>query len=99
MALIEDDTALRRLLERTRTIAVLGIKAGEADDAYRVPRYMQATGHRILPISPKLLEVLGEPAVARMLDLDQPFDLLDVFRDARHLPTHVDEVRDLRLFP
>lgn len=92
MALIESDDALRSLLERTRTIAVLGIKAGESDDAWRVPRYMQAAGCRILPVNPKLDRVLGERAVARLRDLGEPFDLLDVFRAARHLPAHVDEI-------
>ncbi len=60
MALIESDAALRDLLERTRTIAVLGIKDGEADDAYRVPCYMRIAGHRILPVNPKLESVLGK---------------------------------------
>jgi predicted CoA-binding protein len=61
-----DDASLRALLERVRTIAVVGIKAGEADDAFRVPRYMQREGYRILPVSPKLDTVLGAP-VARSL--------------------------------
>jgi predicted CoA-binding protein len=92
MSVLEDDAAIRALLERVRTIAVLGIKAGEADDAYRVPRYMQATGHRILPVNPKLERVLGEPVAPRLAAIDAPIDLVDVFRDARHLPGHVDEI-------
>lgn len=92
MAIVGSDEALKDLLARTRTIAVLGIKAGRTDDAWRVPRYMQAAGCRILPVNPKLDRVLGEPAVARLADLEAPFDLLDVFRDARHLPGHVDEI-------
>jgi predicted CoA-binding protein len=99
MALIEDDAALRRLLDRSRTIAVLGIKAGESEDAYRVPRYMQATGHRILPVNPKLTTVLGESVVAGLADLREPCDLLDVFRAAHHLPGHVDEILSLATPP
>ena len=48
------DAELRDLLRRVRSIAVLGIKDGEGDDAFRVPRYMQAHGYRIVPINPKL---------------------------------------------
>lgn len=99
MALIEDDAALRGLLERTRTIAVLGIKAGESEDAYRVPRYLQAAGHRILPVNPKLSSVLGERAVARLADLEEACDLLDVFRASQHLPGHVDEILALETPP
>ncbi len=92
MALIESDTALRDLLERTRTIAVLGIKDGEADDAYRVPCYMRIAGHRILPVNPKLTSVLGERSVASIEKIAVHYDLLDVFRAPHHLPAHVDEI-------
>ena len=92
MALIVGDAALRALLQRTQAIAVLGIKAGVADDAYRVPRYLQNAGYRILPVNPGLASVLGERAVSRLADVSHPYELLDVFRAARHLPGHVDEI-------
>jgi predicted CoA-binding protein len=89
---VDDDAGLRRLLESARTIAVLGIKAGEQDDAYRVPLYLQHTGHHILPVSPKLTTVLGERCVPSLADLDTPADLIDVFRASAHVPGHVDEI-------
>ena len=89
---LSDDAALRALLEACRSIAVLGIKAGESDDAYRVPAYLQRAGYRILPVSPKLTSVLGEPCVARLADLAQPADLIDVFRASAHIPAHADEI-------
>jgi hypothetical protein len=92
VALIDDDAALRALLLRTRAIAVLGIKAGAADDAYRVPRYMQAAGYRILPVNPGLASVLSERSVPRLADVPAPYELLNVFRAVRHLPGHVDEI-------
>ena len=57
---LSEDAELRDLLERARSIAVLGIKAGERDDAFRVPRYMQQHGYRIFPVNPKLERVLEE---------------------------------------
>jgi hypothetical protein len=87
-----DDATLRDLLSRTKSIAVIGIKAGESDDAFRVPRYLQAHGYRILPVSPKLTAVLGEPCVARLGDLPVMPDLVDVFRAPQHVPAHVDEI-------
>jgi predicted CoA-binding protein len=86
------DDALRDLLRSTRSIAVLGIKSGDADEAFRVPRYLQARGYRILPVNPKLDRVLGEPAVASLADVSAPYELLDVFRAPAHLPAHVDEI-------
>ena len=94
-----DDATLRRLLERVRTIAVVGIKAGETDDAFRVPRYLQREGYRILPISPKLDTVLGA-AVARSLgELGEVPDLVNLFRAPAHIPGHVDEILALPVPP
>jgi predicted CoA-binding protein len=89
---LRSDHELRALLENTRTIAVLGIKAGEHEDAFRVPRYMQRHGYAIRPVSPKLAEVLGERAVASVGELDAPVDMLNVFRAAANIPGHVDEI-------
>jgi predicted CoA-binding protein len=86
------DRELKELLARTRTIAVLGIKAGEQEDAFRVPRYMQRQGFAIRPVSPKLAEVLGERAVASLAALAEPVDMINVFRAPANIPAHVDEI-------
>ena len=87
-----DDRALVDLLSRVRTIAVVGIKAGEDEDAFRVPRYLQQQGYRILPISPKLERVLGERCVPSLAALVEPPDLVDLFRAPAHVPAHADEI-------
>lgn len=89
---LDTDAALRALLGKVRTIAVLGIKAGAEDDAYRVPRHLQACGFRILPVSPRLQSVLGECCVASLAEVGEPIDLVNVFRAPAHLPAHVDEI-------
>ena len=88
----EDDSLLREIFERCRTIAVVGIKAGASDDAFRVPHYMQQHGHRIVPVSPKLDRVLGERCFASLRELHEAIDLVNVFRAPQHLPAHVDEI-------
>lgn len=93
-----DDT-LREILDRCRTIAVVGIKDGPSDDAFRVPKYMQAHGYRIVPVSPKLDAVLGERAVASLAALREPVDLMNLFRAPQHLPAHVDEILALDPLP
>ena len=86
------DRELKDLLASTRSIAVLGIKAGEHEDAFRVPRYMQRHGFAIRPVSPKLSEVLGERAVRSVGELAEPVDMINVFRAPAHIPAHVDEI-------
>ncbi|MDH3212371.1 MAG: CoA-binding protein [Myxococcales bacterium] len=89
------DDELRELLASVRTIAVVGIKAGVRDDAFRVPQYLQAHGYRIIPVNPKLDRVLGEPAVSSLAAIRDPVDLVNLFRASRHIPGHVDEVLSL----
>jgi predicted CoA-binding protein len=89
---IAGDEELRDLLARARTIAVVGIKASPEEDAHRVPAYLQRAGYRIVPVSPKLDRVLGEPAVASLRDVREPVDLVDLFRAPQHVPAHVDEI-------
>jgi uncharacterized protein len=89
---MRSDSELRELLRRVHSIAVLGIKDGAGDDAFRVPQYLQAQGYRIVPINPKLARVLGEPALASLGQLERGVDLVDVFRAPQHVPAHVDEI-------
>lgn len=89
---MSEDDRLREIFDRCRTIAVVGIKDGPGDDAFRVPAYMQRHGYRIVPVSPKLREVLGEPCVASLGEAAGPIDLVDLFRAPAHLPGHADEI-------
>jgi hypothetical protein len=89
---LSTDAELRELLRRVRSIAVLGMKDGADDDAFRVPRYMQAHGYRIVPINPKLTTVLGERAKAKLAEIAGGVDLVNVFRASQHVPAHVDEI-------
>lgn len=89
---VDSDEAMRELLEGSRTIAVVGIKDDESQDAYRVPLYLQRHGYRILPVNPKLRRVLGKRAASSLGEIDVPVDLVDLFRAPDHIPAHVDEI-------
>jgi len=91
-AVAETDADLRSILEQSRTIAVVGAKGDENEDAYRIPRYLQRQGYRVAPVNPKLESMLGEPAADSLLDLEEPVDLVDLFRASDHIPAHVDEI-------
>jgi hypothetical protein len=96
---IESDDEIRELLSRTRSIAVVGIKSGAEDEAYRVPAYLQQQGYRIVPVSPKLDRVLGEPALPSLREVHEPIDLVDLFRAPQHVPAHVDEILAMSPLP
>jgi uncharacterized protein len=96
---LESDSDLRDLLARAHSIAVVGIKAGQDEDAFRVPRYLQRQGYRILPVSPKLERVLGERCVASLADLEETPDVVELFRAPTHVPDHVEEILALPSSP
>jgi len=85
---------LAEVVRAMRTVAVLGIKGDDRQDesAYSIPAMLQARGVRILPVSPKLERVLGERAYPDLAHVDEPYDLLDVFRRPEAIPGHVEEI-------
>ncbi len=96
------DSDLARMLGEARTIAVVGIKNGERDDAYRVPRYLQDHGYRIVPVNPKLGEILGEtayPDLAHLPESGPAIDIVNLFRASEHIAGHVDEILGLSPLP
>ena len=86
------DEELRSVLETAETVAVVGIKSLETEDAYRIPQYLQSRGYRVVPVNPKLDRVLGKPAHASLAGLDRPVDIVNLFRAPEHIARHVDEI-------
>ena len=92
---IERTTSWQGSLSQCRTIAVVGIKDGPSEDAYRIPLYMQAHGYRIVPVNPKLDSVLGErayPDLGGTADGGLELDLINLFRATHNVAAHVDEI-------
>ena len=83
----DEQSTLRRILSTCRTIAVVGLSAEWHRPSYFAAKYMQGKGYRILPVNPRYAggSVLGMPCVARLEDLTEPIDMVDVFRKAEDL--------------
>ncbi|MDE0886793.1 MAG: CoA-binding protein [Myxococcota bacterium] len=97
-----EDRELRQLLATARTIAVVGIKDDPREDAHRIPLYMHEHGYRIVPINPKLSEVLGEeayPSLSELPEAGTPIDIVNLFRASSHVAGHVDEILAMRPRP
>jgi predicted CoA-binding protein len=95
--LVEDDAGIARLLERTRRIAVLGIKTANdiGQPAYYVPLYAQKAGYEIVPVPvyyPEVTEILGQTVYRRVADITEPVDMVNVFRRPKDIPAHVDDI-------
>ena len=68
------------LLRTARVIAVVGLSSDEMRPSHGVAAYMQRAGYRIIPVNPNETEVLGEKAYARLEDVPEKIDIVDVFR-------------------
>jgi hypothetical protein len=77
---------LLKVYADTKTIAVVGASADETKASHRIPRYLQGQGYRIIPVSPKGGEILGEKVFTSLSEIDTPVDVVDVFRPAEETP-------------
>lgn len=71
---------ISRIIEETRTIAVVGLSRDPVKAARRVPSYMAAKGYDVIPVNPFAERILGKPARASLDDIVEPVDLVLVFR-------------------
>jgi uncharacterized protein len=94
--LVDDDAGIRRVIEQSHRIAVLGIKTPESQQsAYLVPEALERSGFEIVPVPvyyPEVTEILGHPVYRTLGAIPGPIDLVDVFRRAKDIPQHVDDM-------
>jgi len=81
-------TAIRQSLADCKTIAVVGLSPKPHRDSFRVAKYMQDHGVRIVPINPNAPEVLGEKAYASLTEAAQHerIDMVNCFRNSEDIP-------------
>jgi hypothetical protein len=82
------DEEIRELLQRVRSIAVVGLSPRTNRPSHGVAAQMQRFGYRIIPVRPAADTVLGEKAYASLREVPDQFDLVDVFR----APEYVDQI-------
>ena len=80
--------AIRQSLADCKTIAVVGLSPKPHRDSFRVAKYMQDHGYRIVPINPNATEVLGEKAYASLTEAAQHarIDMVNCFRNSEDIP-------------
>ena len=88
-----DDTYIADILKSVKTIALVGASPNTARPSYRVMRFLQSKGYRVIPVNPGQAgkEINGETAYARLADVPEAVDMVDVFRAKEFLDGVVDE--------
>lgn len=88
-----DDTAVREILERVRSIVVVGLSPKPHRDSHSVTAYMQRQGYRITGVNPGHNLILGEPCYPTLAAVppDRPLELVNFFRNSAEVGRHMDD--------
>jgi uncharacterized protein len=78
------------ILKQSKTIAVVGLSSDPMRPSFGVAQYLQASGYRIVPVNPNEKEVLGEKSYARVEDVPEKIDIVDIFRRPENVPPAVE---------
>lgn len=90
-----DESTIRSILEDCQTWAVVGLGGDPSRTAYRIARFLQARGKRIVPIHPEANHVLGEDGYASLAEVPFPIDCVDVFRRSVAAGEFADQAVDI----
>jgi len=82
--------AVTQILRNSRTIAVVGLSSRKFRPSYGVSEYLQSAGYRIIPVNPGEAEVLGEKSYAKLEEVPEKVDIVNVFRRSEHVPEIVE---------
>jgi len=83
--------AVRKILESTKTIAVVGLSNKPDRDSHEIAGYLQEAGYRIIPVNPTIQETLGEKAYKSLRDVAERVDVVQIFRRPEEVPGIVDD--------
>jgi predicted CoA-binding protein len=95
--ILRTDAEVAGLLHPAMRIAVVGLK--DSGPSFDVAAFMQRQGHTIVPVTPKLPEVLGERAYRTLAEVPGRIDVVDVFRASQRVMPHAEEVLALKERP
>jgi len=85
------------LLQKTKTIAVVGLSDSPYRPSHGVSAYMQSQGYRIIPVNPTIDNALGEESYPSLLDVKEKVDVVNIFRRPEFVPDVVDQAIQLKV--
>jgi len=88
---------IRDLLQRAKTIAVVGLSDSPMRPSYGVSAYMQSQGYKIIPVNPFVTEMLGEKAYPSLLEISGKIDIVNIFRRPEFVEEIVDQAIELKV--
>jgi hypothetical protein len=95
------DSYIRGILNTVKTIAMVGISPKDNRPSYFAFKYLMERGYRMIPVNPGQAgkSILGQKVYARLSDIPEPVDMVDIFRASEHVPPVVKEAIALQPKP
>ena len=92
------DDYIRGILNTVKTIAMVGASEKENRPSYFAFKYLLERGYRMIPVNPGQAgeTMLGQRIYARLVDIPQPVDMVDIFRSSQHALPIVQEALSLK---
>ncbi|MGR3370717.1 MAG: CoA-binding protein [Sagittula sp.] len=92
-----DDSFLKDVLTRTRTVAVVGVSMNPVRPSYYVARYLSLKGYKVIPVNPGHAgkKLFGQEVRVALSECPEEVDMVDVFRRSEHVPPIVEEALDV----
>lgn len=90
---LTDDAAIRKLLQETETIAMIGASDKPSRPSYEVMEFLQAKGFRVIPVNPTITgeRIHGEFVWRDLSQIDAEIDMVDIFRNSEAAAEAVDQ--------
>jgi uncharacterized protein len=101
MPIVTELNDIKRILQESKTVAVLGAHYEVSKAAYYVPRYLQSRGYDIFPVNAVYAEreILGKTTISKLSELTIAIDIVDVFRRSEAIPEHVNDILSMKPLP
>ena len=101
MPIVITSGEVRAILERSRVVAVLGAHVIASRAASYVPAYLHGFGYRIIPVNPVYAgqRLWNEAVRSTLAEIDEPVDLVDVFRPSHAIPAHIADILAMTPLP
>ena len=95
------DNYIRGILNTVKSIAMVGISPKDNRPSYFAFKYLLERGYRMIPVNPGHAgkEILGQKVYAKLTDISEPVDMVDVFRASQFAPAVVDEALQMKPRP
>jgi len=98
---MSSDNEIRDILQSVKTIAFLGASPKPERPSNGVMKFLLDRGYHVIPVNPGQVgkTIHGQQVVAELTDINEPIDMVDVFRASYSLPGIVDEILALKHRP